>query len=195
MRRDSAWARWLRRCASRCRPPRRTPTSSASTGALTGPPASTNAPPVEALAHLHRPAQRRRRHQRQEDQPDPAGRLGRAVEGRRQRQEAAHAGQRQLLILMRACPRPTRRSSPRPSAPNVPLLFMGAVCPKEVYPPADPLQFCTTAYAARLRQPRHARLRQGDRQGAGEDRLRRHGDPALARRDRLRRGAGARRWA
>ena len=30
---------------------------------------------------------------------------------------------------------------------EVPLLFMGAVCPKEVYPPADPLQFCTTAYA------------------------------------------------
>src|SRR4029450_11579051 len=42
-----------------------------------------------------------------------------------------------------------------PSAPvaaetkraNVPLMFMGAVCPKEVYPPADALQFCTTAYA------------------------------------------------
>lgn len=30
---------------------------------------------------------------------------------------------------------------------EVPLLFMGAVCPKEVYPPADPLQFCTTAFA------------------------------------------------
>jgi ABC-type branched-subunit amino acid transport system substrate-binding protein len=30
---------------------------------------------------------------------------------------------------------------------NVPLLFMGAVCPKEVYPPAEALQFCTTAYA------------------------------------------------
>ena len=30
---------------------------------------------------------------------------------------------------------------------NVPLMFMGAVCPKEVYPPADPNQFCTTAYA------------------------------------------------
>jgi ABC-type branched-subunit amino acid transport system substrate-binding protein len=30
---------------------------------------------------------------------------------------------------------------------QVPLLFMGAVCPKEVYPPADPLQFCSTAYA------------------------------------------------
>ena len=30
---------------------------------------------------------------------------------------------------------------------NVPLMLMGAVCPKEVYPPADPLLFCTTAYA------------------------------------------------
>src|SRR5205085_814836 len=30
---------------------------------------------------------------------------------------------------------------------NVPLMFMGAVCPKEVYPPAEALQFCTTAYA------------------------------------------------
>jgi ABC-type branched-subunit amino acid transport system substrate-binding protein len=26
-------------------------------------------------------------------------------------------------------------------------MFMGAVCPKEVYPPAEALQFCTTAYA------------------------------------------------
>jgi ABC-type branched-subunit amino acid transport system substrate-binding protein len=31
---------------------------------------------------------------------------------------------------------------------NVPLLFATGVCPKEVYPPADPLQFCTTAYAS-----------------------------------------------
>jgi branched-chain amino acid transport system substrate-binding protein len=30
---------------------------------------------------------------------------------------------------------------------KVPLMLMGAVCPKEVYPPADPLLFCTTAYA------------------------------------------------
>jgi branched-chain amino acid transport system substrate-binding protein len=29
---------------------------------------------------------------------------------------------------------------------GVPLLFAGAVCPKEVFPPADPLQFCTTGY-------------------------------------------------
>jgi len=31
---------------------------------------------------------------------------------------------------------------------SIPLLFAGGVCPNEVYPPADPLQFCTTAYAA-----------------------------------------------
>ena len=30
---------------------------------------------------------------------------------------------------------------------NVALMLMGAVCPKEVYPPAEALQFCTTAYA------------------------------------------------
>ena len=33
---------------------------------------------------------------------------------------------------------------------NVPLLFASGVCPKEVYPPADPLQFCTTAYASTI---------------------------------------------
>jgi ABC-type branched-subunit amino acid transport system substrate-binding protein len=31
---------------------------------------------------------------------------------------------------------------------NIPLLFASGVCPKDVYPPAEPLQFCTTAYAS-----------------------------------------------
>jgi branched-chain amino acid transport system substrate-binding protein len=31
---------------------------------------------------------------------------------------------------------------------GVPLLFASSVCPKDVYPPADPLLFCTTAFAA-----------------------------------------------
>lgn len=31
---------------------------------------------------------------------------------------------------------------------GVPLLFASGVCPKDVYPPANPGQFCTTAYAA-----------------------------------------------
>lgn len=33
---------------------------------------------------------------------------------------------------------------------RVPLLFAGGVCPKDVYPPADPLLACSTAYAANL---------------------------------------------
>jgi len=33
---------------------------------------------------------------------------------------------------------------------NVPLYFAGGVCPRETYPPADPLQFCSTAFAANL---------------------------------------------
>ena len=77
---------------------------------------------------------------------------------------------------------------------GVPLLFVGVGLPEgSVSRRADALQFCTTAFAANLRQPRHARVRQGDRQGAGAPRARRHGDPDLARRDRLRRGAGRRR--
>ncbi len=31
---------------------------------------------------------------------------------------------------------------------NVPLIFASSVCPKDVYPPAKALQFCTTAFAA-----------------------------------------------
>jgi ABC-type branched-subunit amino acid transport system substrate-binding protein len=33
---------------------------------------------------------------------------------------------------------------------NVPLYFAGSVCPKETYPPADPLLFCSTAFGAQL---------------------------------------------
>jgi branched-chain amino acid transport system substrate-binding protein len=33
---------------------------------------------------------------------------------------------------------------------GVPLYFAGAVCPKETYPPADALQFCSTAFGANL---------------------------------------------
>src|SRR3954469_3265270 len=33
---------------------------------------------------------------------------------------------------------------------NVPLYYAGAVCPKETFPPADPLQFCSTAFGASL---------------------------------------------
>jgi ABC-type branched-subunit amino acid transport system substrate-binding protein len=31
---------------------------------------------------------------------------------------------------------------------RVPILFAGSICPKEVYPPADELQFCSTAFGS-----------------------------------------------
>lgn len=33
---------------------------------------------------------------------------------------------------------------------GVPLYYAGSVCPKETFPPADPLQFCSTAFGAAL---------------------------------------------
>lgn len=33
---------------------------------------------------------------------------------------------------------------------KVPLFYAGSVCPKDTYPPADPLQFCSTAFGANL---------------------------------------------
>ena len=35
-------------------------------------------------------------------------------------------------------------------AAKMPLWYVGAVCPKETLPPADPLQFCSTGYAVRF---------------------------------------------
>ena len=78
---------------------------------------------------------------------------------------------------------------------GVPLYFAGAVCPKETYPPADPLQFCSTAFGAKLDSQARARLRQGAGEGAGAHRLRGDGDPDRARRDRLRRGPVEDAWA
>ena len=99
------------------------------------------------LAPLCRSAQRRRRRQRQEDPVDRARRSGRALESRRQCQAAPDPGQCAPAWCCRACPPPTPPSSPRPSGPTCRCMLMGAVCPKEVYPPAEALQFCTTAYA------------------------------------------------
>jgi hypothetical protein len=72
---------------------------------------------------------------------------------------------------------------------NVPLMLMGAVCPRSLSA-GRPAAVLHHRLCRRLRQPRHARFHQGDGQGAGADRLRRHGDPALARRNRLCRAAG-----
>jgi branched-chain amino acid transport system substrate-binding protein len=116
------------------------------TGALTGPPASTNGPAVDGLRLYV-------------ERLNAAG----GIKGKKinlivlddsaEPSKAAANAKRLLtqenVVLMinsslSSTFAPTVAEAKRA---QVPLLFMGAVCPKEVYPPADPLQFCTTAYA------------------------------------------------
>jgi branched-chain amino acid transport system substrate-binding protein len=116
------------------------------TGALTGPPASTNAPPIEGLRLYV-------------ERLNAAGGVnGRKItlivlDDQAEPSKAATNAKRlltqdnvSLLILssLSSTYAPVVAESKRA---NVPLMFMGAVCPKEVYPPADALEFCTTAYA------------------------------------------------
>jgi branched-chain amino acid transport system substrate-binding protein len=116
------------------------------TGALTGPPAGTNAPPIEGLRLYV-------------DRLNAAGGVnGKKIQlivlddGAEPSKAAANAKRLitqdkvSLLILasLSSTYAPVIAETKRA---NVPLMFMGAVCPKEVYPPAETLQFCTTAYA------------------------------------------------
>jgi branched-chain amino acid transport system substrate-binding protein len=117
------------------------------TGALTGPPSSTYAPAVEALRLYV-------------DRLNGAGGVnGRQIklviqdDSAEPSKAAANAKklitQDNVLLLINA----TLSTTYAPvvaeaKRASVPLLFASGVCPKEVYPPADPLQFCTTAYAA-----------------------------------------------
>jgi len=117
------------------------------TGALTGPPASTYAPAVEALRiYIERVNATGGVNGKkielilQDDSAEP----GKA---------AANAKklitQDNVILLMNA----SLSSTYAPvvgeaKRAGVPMLFASSVCPKDVYPPADPLQFCTTAFAA-----------------------------------------------
>src|SRR6202047_1978193 len=116
------------------------------TGALTGPPASTNAPPIEGLrVYVERLNAAGGVNGKKitlivlDDQAEPSKAAANAKRLLTQDNVS-------LLILssLSSTYAPVVAESKRA---NVPLMFMGAVCPKEVYPPADALQFCTTAYA------------------------------------------------
>jgi branched-chain amino acid transport system substrate-binding protein len=116
------------------------------TGALTGPPAGTTAPPVEGLRlYVERLNAaggvngRKVQLVMQDDQGEPSKAAANA-------KKLLTQDNVQLLILSSVSSTfaPVVAESKRA---NVPLMFMGAVCPKEVYPPAEALQFCTTAYA------------------------------------------------
>ncbi len=117
------------------------------TGALTGPPASTYAPAVDALRIYI-------------DRVNAAGGInGKKIDLILQDDSAqpgkAAANAKKLLtqdnviLMLNASLSSTYAPvTAEAKAANVPLLFASSVCPPTVYPPADALQFCTTAFAA-----------------------------------------------
>jgi ABC-type branched-subunit amino acid transport system substrate-binding protein len=115
------------------------------TGAMTGPPASTYAPAVEALRiYLER--------------VNAAGGINGKKINLILQDDSAEPGkatanakklitQNKVILLINASLSSTYAPVvAETKRAGVPLLF-ASVCPKEVYPPADPLQFCTTAFA------------------------------------------------
>lgn len=117
------------------------------TGALTGPVASTQAPAMEAMRiYVERVNAaggingKQVRIVLQDDAAEPS-------------KAAANAKklitQDNVVLLINASLSSTYAPTvAEAKRAGVPLLFASGVCPKEVYPPADPLQFCTTAYAS-----------------------------------------------
>ena len=115
-------------------------------GAMTGPSASTNAPPIEGLRlYVDRlnaaggVGGRKIQLVLQDDQGEPSKAAANA-------KKLITQDKVSLLVLssLSSTYAPVIAETKRA---GVPLMLMGAVCPKEVYPPADALQFCTTAYA------------------------------------------------
>jgi ABC-type branched-subunit amino acid transport system substrate-binding protein len=117
------------------------------TGALTGPSASTNGPPIEGFRiYVDRLNAANGVNGKKiqliilDDQGEPSKAAANAK--RLLTQDNVN-----LLMIssLSSTYAPVVAESKRA---NVPLMFMGAVCPKEVFPPADPLEFCTTAYGS-----------------------------------------------
>lgn len=117
------------------------------TGALTGPPASTYAPAVEALrVYLERVNAAGGVNGKkvnlilQDDSAEP----GKATANAKKL-----IAQDNVILLMNASLSSTYAPVvAEAKRAGVPVLFASSVCPKDVYPPADPLEFCTTAFAA-----------------------------------------------
>jgi branched-chain amino acid transport system substrate-binding protein len=117
------------------------------TGALSGPPSSTYAPAVDALRIYL-------------DRINAAGGInGKKIDlileddGAQPSKAAANAkkllDQDKAILLLNASLSSTYAPVvAEAKRAGTPVLFAASVCPKETYPPADPLQFCTTAFAA-----------------------------------------------
>ena len=116
------------------------------TGAMTGPPASTNAPPIEGLRLYV-------------ERLNASGGINgkkvqlNIIDDQAEPSKAATNAKRLvtqdnvILLILSSLSSTYAPVVAETKRANVPLMFMGAVCPKEVYPPAEALQFCTTAYA------------------------------------------------
>src|SRR5438874_13334416 len=116
------------------------------TGALTGPAAGTNGPPIEGLRLYV-------------DRLNAAGGINgkkiqlTVLDDQGEPSKAAANAKRLLtqdnvsLLVLSSLSSTFAPVIAETKRANVALMLMGAVCPKEVYPPADLLQFCTTAYA------------------------------------------------
>jgi branched-chain amino acid transport system substrate-binding protein len=117
------------------------------TGALTGPPSSTYAPAVDAMRIFI-------------DRVNAAGGVnGRKIklviedDGAQPSKAAANTkkliSQDDVVLMVNASLSSTYAPViEETKQAGVPLLFASGVCPQSVYPPADPLQFCTTGYAS-----------------------------------------------
>jgi branched-chain amino acid transport system substrate-binding protein len=117
------------------------------TGALTGPPSSTYAPAVDALRIYI-------------DRVNAAGGInGKKIQlileddGAQPSKAAANTKKlitqdNAVLVVNASLSSTYAPMISETKAAGVPLLFASGVCPQSVYPPADPLQFCTTGYAS-----------------------------------------------
>lgn len=117
------------------------------TGALTGPPSSTYAPAVDALRIYI-------------DRVNAAGGVnGKKIQlileddGAQPSKAAANTKKlitqdNAVLVVNASLSSTYAPMITETKAAGVPLLFASGVCPQSVYPPADPLQFCTTGYAS-----------------------------------------------
>jgi branched-chain amino acid transport system substrate-binding protein len=117
------------------------------TAALTGPPSSTYAPAIEALRIYV-------------DRLNAAGgvngkKIKLAIEDDSAQPSKAAANAKKILsednpvLLVNASLSSTYAPViAETKNAGVPLMFSSSVCPKDVYPPAQPNEFCTTAFAA-----------------------------------------------
>jgi ABC-type branched-subunit amino acid transport system substrate-binding protein len=117
------------------------------TGALTGPPSSTYAPAIEALrVYIERVNAvdgingKKVNLILQDDSAEP----GKATANAKKL-----ITQDNVILLINASLSSTYAPVvAEAKRAGVPLVFSASACPKDVYPPAAPLQFCTTAFAA-----------------------------------------------